>query len=933
MTDARWDTIKTLFLATIERPAAERAAYLTAATAGDEALRREVESLLNAHTPDADFTRHLPFAHAVADALNALAPADDGATPLLAAGVKIGAYEVIGPLGAGAMGEVFRARDRKLHRDVALKLLPGAFEFDPDRLARFRREAQVLAALNHPHIAAIYGLDESSGRQALVLELVEGVTLADRIAEGPIPLREALGIAGQVAEALEAAHAKGIIHRDLKPANIKITPAGEVKVLDFGLAKTATSDPPPSMVSQAPTSLDMTRVGLIVGTAAYMSPEQARGLPVDARTDIWAFGCVLFEMLTRRRACDADLRALPASTPAKVRRLLRHALQEDASARMQTITEARAVLEQLVAPRALSRGWRLALTAAALLMMSASGYLWWRSDRQPMPNRAEWVQLTSLDSVTQPALSPDGHLLAFIRGAGTFVTPGQLYVKRLPDGESIEITHDNVSKMAPAFSPDGSRVAYTINNGNAWDTWAISLSGGEPRRWLQNASGLSWIGNDDLLFSEIRTGTHMGIIRTTENRRQSRGIYMPPNSTGMAHRSYISPDHAWVLVVEMDASLWVPCRLLTIDGRVSKRVGPSGRCTNAAWAPDGKWMYFSADAGDGFHVWRQRFPDGRPEQLTSGPTEEEGLAVAPDGKSLITSVGLTQRSVWFHDASGDRQISLEGYAFWPLLSADARQICFRIGPQGASGLSPSELWVADVASGQKRRLFQDRLITGYDLSEDGQVVAAVVEHDGHKRLWLTSIERPDLPTQISGSADGDNPSFGRNGEILFRGQEGNREYLFRIRRDGEDRERLAEVGGNYFGAVSPDGQWRSGGGMVAGSGVDMYSTHNETPMRTMPFSQGVGRVRWSAGAHYVYLSIQYTQSSAFAVGRTYILPLKPGQVFPALPRDGFRTEADIAAVPGVQILPYGDVALGASPAIYAFSRITATRNLYRIPLQ
>jgi Tol biopolymer transport system component len=344
-------------------------------------------------------------------------------------------------------------------------------------------------------------------------------------------------------------------------------------------------------------------------------------------------------------------------------------------------------------------------------------------------------------------------------------------------------------------------------------------------------------------------------------------------------------------------------------------------------------MYFSADAGDGFHVWRQRFPDGRPEQLTSGPTEEEGLAVAPDGKSLITSVGLTQRSVWFHDASGDRQISLEGYAFWPLLSADARQICFRIGPQGASGLSPSELWVADVASGQKRRLFQDRLITGYDLSEDGQVVAAVVEHDGHKRLWLTSIERPDLPTQISGSADGDNPSFGRNGEILFRGQEGNREYLFRIRRDGEDRERLAEVGGNYFGAVSPDGQWRSGGGMVAGSGVDMYSTHNETPMRTMPFSQGVGRVRWSAGAHYVYLSIQYTQSSAFAVGRTYILPLKPGQVFPALPRDGFRTEADIAAVPGVQILPYGDVALGASPAIYAFSRITATRNLYRIPLQ
>ena len=234
------------------------------------------------------------------------------------------------------MGEVFRARDSKLHRDVALKVLPSAFELDPDRLARFRREAQMLAALNHPHIAAIYGLEESNGRQALVLELVEGDTLAKRIEGGPLPLVEALTMARQIAEALQAAHDKGIIHRDLKPANIKVTPAGVVKVLDFGLAKTAASDLPLTNALASPAAAGETQVGAVLGTAAYMSPEQARGQDVDARTDIWAFGCVLFEMLAGRKAFAADATSdsiakilerepdwsvLPKSTPAKLQQL------------------------------------------------------------------------------------------------------------------------------------------------------------------------------------------------------------------------------------------------------------------------------------------------------------------------------------------------------------------------------------------------------------------------------------------------------------------------------------------------------------------------------------------------------------------------------------------------------------------------------------
>ena len=745
MTDARWQQVKALFEAAVERPPAERAAFLAAATGGDEALRREIESLLDSARSDPGFTDRLPFRDRAALADSEALPSGESTrtgAPFIGA-ADVGPYRVIALLGAGGMGEVFRARDSKLHRDVALKVLPSAFEFDPDRLARFRREAQMLAALNHPHIAAIYGLEESKSRQALVLELVEGDTLAKRIEGGPLLLADALTMARQIAEALQAAHDKGIIHRDLKPANIKVTPAGVVKVLDFGLAKTAAGDLPLTTAWPAPTEAGETRDGAILGTAAYMSPEQARGEEVDARTDVWAFGCVLFEMLAGRRAFAADTAsdslgkileqepnwsALPTSTPAKLQQLLRQCLQKDRRRRLPTIAEARVVIEHLLAPRALSRRAWMAIGTAAVLALSVGAYLWSRLDRRPVASRAEWVQLTNLDSVTQPALSPDGRMLAFIRGPGTFVSPGQLYVKLLPDGEPVALTNDTLPKMSPVFSPDGSRIAYTVNDGNSWDTWEVPTVRGEAGRWLHNASGLTWFGAGNLLFSEIKTGLHMAIVRSRESRAESRDLYLPPHKNGMAHRSYVSPDGTRALVVEMDEKgAWLPCRSLPIDGGASEVVGPSkARCTDAAWSPDGRWMYFSADAGDGFHIWRQRVPDGSPEQVTSGPTGEQGLAIAPDGKSLITSVGLVQRSVWFQDASGERQISLEGYAYFPLLSADGRKLCFRVTRGAGSGTSPSELWMVELGSGQKHRLFPGQLVTGYDLSRDDRVVAAVL---------------------------------------------------------------------------------------------------------------------------------------------------------------------------------------------------------------
>src|SRR5262245_16494812 len=291
----------------------------------------------------------------------------------LVGGTRLGPYEIVAAIGAGGMGEVFRARDTKLNRDVAIKVLPASLTSDPDRLARFSREAQVLASLNHPNIAAIHHIEETTDGPALVMELVEGEDLSQRIARGPIPIDEALPIAKQIAEALEAAHEQGIIHRDLKPANIKVRDDGTVKVLDFGLAKLAdastpatTGTPPLSLSPTITSPALMTGVGVLLGTAAYMAPEQAKGRPADKRSDIWAFGCVLFEMLTGRGVFEGDgvaevlarvlerqpdFAALPLATPPALRRLLRRCLEKDPKRRLDSAGAVRLEIDEASVPR------------------------------------------------------------------------------------------------------------------------------------------------------------------------------------------------------------------------------------------------------------------------------------------------------------------------------------------------------------------------------------------------------------------------------------------------------------------------------------------------------------------------------------------------------------------------------------------------------
>ncbi len=336
-------------------PEPQRSEFLNSACSGDSRMRQEVESLIARTRGNAESLYDL-----VEDAM-----AHEVASEALHAGQTIGHYAITALIGTGGMAEVYRARDTRLNRDVAIKVLPQAFARDRERVARFQREAQLLATLNHPRIAAIYGLEESHGVYGLALEFVDGETLAERISRGPLPVADALEIARQIAEALEAAHAKSIVHRDLKPANIKLTPNGAVKVLDFGLAKIFHSD---SSLSDA--SMDgalSTKANVILGTASYMSPEQARGKDVDKRADIWAWGVVLYEMLTGRRIFDGDSAMdviakiavedpdwtrLPAETPASIRTLLRRALQKDPDRRLRDIGDARIEIDEAVAPPA-----------------------------------------------------------------------------------------------------------------------------------------------------------------------------------------------------------------------------------------------------------------------------------------------------------------------------------------------------------------------------------------------------------------------------------------------------------------------------------------------------------------------------------------------------------------------------------------------------
>ena len=543
MADA-WTRVDEVLQSVLLRPPDERDTFLRQACAGDTALEKEVRSLLASYEQAGSFL-DAPAIHTAARALaDELSPGGtrrsaplETARMALSPGSRLGPYEIAARIGAGGMGEVYRAFDSNLGRQVAIKVLPESMAADPDRLARFDREARTLAALNDPNIAAIYGLERSDGTTALVMELVEGPTLAERIAQGPIAVAEALSIATQIAEALASAHDCGIVHRDLKPANIKLRPDGTVKLLDFGLAKAMEPSSRRSPdVSESPTITTpaTTRAGVILGTAAYMSPEQARGQRVDAQTDIWAFGCVLYEMLTGRAAfgratltdtmaavieSEPDWTALPRVTPGSVVRLLRRTLEKNPGRRLHAIADARLDLEEAgdkareaTTPSAAATSSRrpartlvlgtavcvLVLVVVAWLALGVWGLQLVRTGGQVPAQRPTRLSIAAVGEVSPqmaPAVSPDGRRLAYV---STDASGGsRLWVRDLGTlaPHALAGTEDAAH---PFWAPDGSAIGFVA----AGKLKRVDAGGGQVMTLADGAarSGATWSSTGVILF-------------------------------------------------------------------------------------------------------------------------------------------------------------------------------------------------------------------------------------------------------------------------------------------------------------------------------------------------------------------------------------------------------------------------------------------------
>jgi Tol biopolymer transport system component len=609
---------------------------------------------------------------------------------MMLSGSRIGAYDILGPIGAGGMGEVYRARDTRLDRDVALKLLPEFFATDPDRLMRFEREAKTLASLNHQHIAQIYGIEESGPTRALVMELVEGEDLSNRIARGAIPLEEALPIARQIAEALETAHEAGIIHRDLKPANVKVRPDGAVKVLDFGLAKAMASgdgqaergshglENSPTVTSPA-----LTQMGVILGTAAYMAPEQARGKTVDTRADIWAFGCVLYEMLSGRRAFggesmtdviaaivthDPDWSALPPAVPGPLRQLLQRCLTRDPRVRLRDIGEARVMLSGALQDGVGSSGhpgvprgsrWTTVLLVLAVVAAAVGGYL--VADRGAPPPRllqTKFQQITDQPGLErQPTISPDGKTVVFVsetRGKS------DLYLLRVGGRNAVLLTGESEhADYAPAFSPEGNRIAFRserdgggifVMEATGESVRRISDFGFDPR-WSPDGASLAVAAERVFDPMSRATDSRIWVVRVSDGEKRR-----VTDVDGVGPRW--SPSGRRIVFWGVRQERGSERDIFTVAADGSEAGAPVAVTNDAAvdwsptWSPDGRFIYFASSRGGTMNLWRVPIDEasgrapGPPEPVTT-PTAWSGhFEFASDGRTLVFS-DLDERSAVF----------------------------------------------------------------------------------------------------------------------------------------------------------------------------------------------------------------------------------------------------------------------------------------------
>jgi serine/threonine-protein kinase len=694
---------------------------------------------------------------------------------MIEAGTRIGPYEVTSTLGSGGMGEVYRARDTKLGRDVALKILPDLFATDPDRLARFQREAAVLAALNHPHIAAIYGLEDSANVRALVLELVEGPTLADRVGQGLIPLDEALAIGRQIADALEAAHQKGIVHRDLKPANVKLRPDGTVKVLDFGLAKiiddsaTAVSSVSMSTMphyteSPTMTSPALTRMGVIVGTAAYMSPEQARGKPVDKRADIWAFGCVLFEMLTGKRPFIGEdvtetLAAIVKETPdlgrvpPSLRRLLRKCLEKDPKKRLRDIGDAWDLMDVDSEQRTFTSGlvWKAVAAVTAAMAVVA---LWapWRSAPPDRPlMRLDLDVGTGLQ--TPPIIAPDGTRIAY-------VAQGRLLTRRLDQTDPVELVRlEGAPEFAnPFFSPDGTWIGFINQSrfpgGRPSALKKISVDGGASITLAEfngPALGASWSDDHTIVMA-----TPQGLRQVPEAGGDPKPLTQSAPGSSADRWPQVLPRGQAVLVTTVSQSfVAVGPATTTIDlvsltngdrktilkrGAYARYLPTSGATGHIVYLIDGTVFAVPFDPNHGQSLGT---PAAVVEDVAYVPAvgralyeaSESGAFAYVKGKALVGFAGPTILG-WIDVAGKASQLMVPTRDYQhPRISPNGERVAIDVAQQRGS-----DIWVYDVRRENMERLTNDGTSYNALWTPDGRQIV----YEGTDGIsWL----RADSPTE------------------------------------------------------------------------------------------------------------------------------------------------------------------------------------------
>jgi len=593
-------------------------------------------------------------------------------------------------------------------------------------------------------------------------------------------------------------------------------------------------------------------------------------------------------------------------------------------------------------PAARSRRWIVG-GIAVLSLAGVIAVLAVRGARSTTGSFEPPVQLTDFnDSAVEPALSHDGRVLAFIRNGnfGTIAAPrGQVYVKVLPNGAPVQLTHDSGTKGYPIFSPDDSRIVYTtLAAGLSWESAQIPVLGGTPQRFLPNASGVFWLDDRRLMYSTIMSGIHMGIASSTESRSDYREIYFPDRENGMAHRSAASPDGKSLLVVEMKAGTWLPCRLMPVDGSsVGRPVSPpDAQCTTAAWSPDGRWMYFSSNAGGAFHIWRQRYPDGMPEQITFGPTEQEGTAITADGKYLITSMGLQQSSVWLTDAAGERKLTDEGYVARPAMSPADNRMFYLVRTKLSRGQTSGELWSVDVNSGNRERVLPGVMIANYSLSGDGRsVVFTSSGNETGDGIWIADVARRTPPRRLFRGSEL-RAFFGAPGEIIYAGEDS---HLYRMKEDGSGIEMISPDPVADLSMVSPDGRWAvvirpQNPNGVGTTSLAFMSLHGEKSFDVCNDDCSVGPrsfliappFAWNTEGTQLFVNLAY-----FGQGtpRTVVLPYKSDAAPALLWPKGLRFEKEVMANPGAKVINAQNT-FPASDAAYLAWRGSTQSNLYRL---